>query len=695
MSIQNLLDELNPAQHKAATTSAQNTLVLAGAGSGKTKTIVARAAYLISQGVPADQIQIVTFTRRAASEIVTRVESYLGVQAEGLKASTFHTFCLGILRRYPKVFDLQGFNVIDRDDQVMMFRLLRSQYEDKLKAKQAKNASTNKPITFDNAKKLNADVTTEQLPKAKDIADLYSYSRNTQTKLKEALYKQLYEFQAVYEPLKDIMKGYEIQKRERHYLDYDDILEYVAKYLQADEWLVEKVTEQTRYLLVDEMQDTNPLQWLLLQPFIGKSQLFCVGDDAQSIYGFRGADFENIHSFGERVPDAEVLTLEVNYRSTQEILDLSNWLLEQSELDYKKHLTAHRGAGIVPVLKSFGNEFDEARWIVSDLRKRHDEGQAWQNHMLLLRSAFSGRQVESALIAADIPYIFIGGVKLLEAAHVKDLLSMLRVTVNHTDELAWIRFLTLWDGIGDTGAGKLVTEFLALPDLAACITVLEKHPKIPKNVITALTKLNGLITPEQSVETALEALTNQLQKNYEKKDWDSRVRDFELVKQLAARHTSVAEFIEAYILEPVSHSEVNRKDQEDLVTLITIHSAKGAEREVCYVVNASVGQFPHMRAQDSFEEVEEERRVLYVALTRAKDELIITRQNMNTWSSSRVDSQGRTIAGYFLGDVPSELLTSDAYQNSVSQQQSWQNRSRSFVKPKIGIDWDDDTESPF
>ena len=693
MTINNLLEELNPAQRKAATTDAQNTLVLAGAGSGKTKTIVARAAYLIDKGVPANEIQIVTFTRRAASEIVTRVESHLGLQAEGLRASTFHTFCLSILRRYPKVFDLKGFNVIDRDDQIMMFKLLRGKLEDKrAKEAAAKNSqtSTGKTITFQ--RKKAAQTISEILPKPKELVDLYSYSRNTQISLKDALYKQLPDFQPAYNEIKAVMKGYEAQKQERHYLDYDDILEYVARYLNADDWLLERVTENTKYLLVDEMQDTNPLQWLLLQPFIGRTQLFCVGDDAQSIYGFRGADFENIHSFKERVPDAEVLTLDLNYRSTQEILDLSNWLLDRSELDYKKRLTAHRGEGIKPVLHSFGNEFDEARFIVSDLKKRYDKGAPWHHHMILLRSAFSGRQVESALIAANIPYVFIGGTKLLEAAHVKDLISMLRVTVNYLDELAWIRFLTLWDGIGDAGAGKLVNEFLTLPDLNACIEVLDKKSKVPKPAIEAIKELAKLQElPEKSIDIAFDALSDQLQKNYEKKDWDSRARDFDLVKQLAMRHGTLADFIEAYILDPISHSEVSKQDNDDLVTLITIHSAKGAEREVCYIVNASVGQYPHIRAQDSFEEVEEERRVLYVAMTRAKDELIITRQNLNTWATSRVDGQNRTIESYFLSEVPTSLLSNDTGFKSLGGFQASTSAYRPLKKkPKIGIDWDND-----
>ncbi|MEW7126265.1 ATP-dependent helicase, partial [Acinetobacter baumannii] len=208
-----------------------------------------------------------------------------------------------------------------------------------------------------------------------------------------------------------------------------------------------------------------PLQWALLQPLIGKVKLFCVGDDAQSIYGFRGADFENIHSFKERIPDAVIHTLDLNYRSTQEILDLSNWLLAHSPIDYQKQLQAHRGKGQKPQLHLFGNEFEEANWIAQDLIERHQQGANWYDHMVLVRSGYSARYLEGAFIAAEIPYRFIGGVKLLESAHVKDVLSLLRIVSNPQDDLAWMRFLTLWDGIGDVGASKLAQELMSISEV--------------------------------------------------------------------------------------------------------------------------------------------------------------------------------------------------------------------------------------
>ena len=437
------------------------------------------------------------------------------------------------------------------------------------------------------------------------------------------------------------------------------------------------------------MQDTNPLQWALLQPLVGKVKLFCVGDDAQSIYGFRGADFENIHHFKERVPDAEVLTLEMNYRSTQGILDLSNWLLEQSQIGYDKHLQAYRGKGLKPQLHILSNEFEEANWIVQDLNQRHSQGAAWAEHMILLRSGFSGRYLEGALIAANIPYRFIGGVKLLESAHVKDVLSLLRVSVNPQDDLAWMRFLTLWDGVGDVGASKLAQELIQLPDIEARCQRLERHGKVPQQAILILMQLDVL---QQHVEAciglALDALNEQLENNYKTKDWSRRVKDFDLVKQLARKHHSLGEFLEEYVLDPISISEIDKTPDQDLVTLITIHSAKGAEQKVCYVPHVSPNQYPHARAQGDFDDVEEERRVLYVALTRAENELILTKQNLNLWSQDQYDELGRKIESYFLNDLPQHLVDIQIHRD-IPRAYGQTNRARSStINLGFGIDFD-------
>jgi DNA helicase-2/ATP-dependent DNA helicase PcrA len=662
MSLASLIDELNPQQKQAATTASQHSLVLAGAGCGKTKTIVARAAYLIEQGVPANQIQILTFTRRSASEIVARVELALGEQAKGLRASTFHTFCMYLLRRVPKAFGLEQFSIIDRDDQLMMFRLIRGK---------------------DDKKNPN------QLPKPQELCDLYSFARNTRQKLSDALEKQHPEYLAFKDQIAKIMQEYETRKRARSFLDYDDILAIVASALDQSEGLVDYVASICKHMLVDEMQDSNPLQWALLEPLKDQVSLFCVGDDAQSIYGFRGADFENIHHFKERVPNAQVFKLEQNYRSTQEILDLSNWLLDQSEIQYDKRLDAYRGEGVKPRMHIFPNEFDEAKWIAIDIKERHYlQGHNWSDHMVLVRSSFAARHIEAACIAANVPYRFIGGMKLLETAHVKDLLSLLRVIANPLDDIAWMRFLTLWNGVGDVGASRLAQQLLLQPEFELIFNQLEQFGRIPVETLLMMKQMMVLKQEVQAcVSLGIQAIEAQLAENY-KKDWNRRQGDFELVKQLASKHGQLSEFLEEYVLDPVSISEIERQSDTDVVTLITIHSAKGTEQKVCYVANVTAGQYPHARAQGDFDAVEEERRVLYVALTRAQNELILTKQNLNLWARDVVDEQGRKVESYFLNDLTRNLCTLETHHKPRQQTVKSALIERQSINLDFGINLD-------
>ena len=662
MSLASLIDELNPQQKQAATTESQHSLVLAGAGCGKTKTIVARAAYLIDQGIPANQIQILTFTRRSASEIVARVELALGEQAKGLRASTFHTFCMYLLRRVPKAFGLEQFSIIDRDDQLMMFRLIRGK---------------------DDKKNPN------QLPKPQELCDLYSFARNTRQKLSDALEKQHPEHLAFKDQIAEIMKEYETRKRARSFLDYDDILAIVASALDQSDGLADYVASLCKHMLVDEMQDTNPLQWALLEPLKDKVSLFCVGDDAQSIYGFRGADFENIHHFKDRVPNAQVFKLEQNYRSTQEILDLSNWLLDQSEIQYNKRLDAHRGEGVKPRMHIFPNEFDEAKWIAIDIKERHYlQGSKWSDHMVLVRSSFAARHIEAACIAANVPYRFIGGMKLLETAHVKDLLSLLRVIANPLDDIAWMRFLTLWNGVGDVGASRLAQQLLLESEFDLIFDKLEKFGRIPAETLLIMKQMMVLKQEVQAcVSLGIQAIEAQLAENY-KKDWNRRQGDFELVKQLASKHTQLSEFLEEYVLDPVSISEIERQSDSDVVTLITIHSAKGTEQKVCYVVNVTPGQYPHARAQGDFNDVEEERRVLYVALTRAQNELILTKQNLSLWARDVIDEQGRKVESYFLNDLTRNLCSMETHHKPRQQTVKSALIERQSINLDFGINLD-------
>jgi len=628
VSIETLLNCLNEHQRAATTFENEHALVLAGAGAGKTATIVARAAYLIHKGIPAHRIYILTFTRRAASELVHRVKLSLGAQAEGLRASTFHTFCMSMIHRAPNLFGVKGYSVIDRDDQVQLFRMVRG-------GKTIKN---------------------EKIATAATICDIYSFARNTGKSLTDTLAEGWPDELANKEKLVAIMKEYQARKAARKYLDYDDILDVVVHAMDSQSEVVDWIANQYSCLLVDELQDTNPLQWKLLDPLKDRCKIFGVGDDAQSIYKFRGADFQNIHSFSKRVPSSKLFKLQMNYRSTQEILDVSNWVLAQSPVKYDKHLVAARGAGNKPQLHNFPNEWEEATVFCQDIIRRHtDLGDDWRDHMILTRSAYGAKAMESALLAAEIPYRFIGGTKLLESAHVRDMLSLVRIVGNPTDELAMMRYLTLFPGVGEVTAHNAIQGMLKADGLLEAVESLRCARKIPPAAVEGLLAvLKVQHSVADAITTAISAIEGILEQKYLSQDWAKRKRDFPIVAKLAEKHTSILAFIEEYVLDPIHVSTVSDDPTKDDVTLITVHSAKGTECKTTYVLNVSPGTYPSRLDLGSIEDVEESRRVLYVALTRAKDNLIVGRRSTSYWAYAAVD--GEDISGYFLNELPAGLF---------------------------------------
>ena len=658
-----IFDELlNREQNIAATWEGGHVLILAGAGCGKTKTIIARAQFLIEYITTAERVQILTFTRKSASEIVERVKNKLGDKANNLKASTFHTWCMSLIRKSPDLFGCRGFSVIDRDDQLTLLRLARSSSD------KAKN-----PL----------------IPRPSDLCDIYSYGRNVGCSLRQAVELKAPESIDEFDEIAKIIRSYEDKKEARKYLDYDDILDVVATQFNNYPKILDWVSSNFTDLLIDEFQDTNPLQWKLISPLIPKLRLFCVGDDAQSIYGFRGADFESIHKFKEKVEGSTVLKLSVNYRSTQEILDLSNWLLNKSNLNYEKNLISDRGPGIVPRIETFTNEWEEASWIIDNLKENRSEGDRWDQNMILCRTAYSARAVEGALIESKIPYKFIGGRKLFESAHVKDVLSALRIIANPQDDLGWMRYLPLWGGVGDKTASDALSQISKNDSLDRCIEILKSYPKISKEALLILKEGAKGETTEECFKTCADGLYKVLENKYKNKNWEQRLKDFDVIERLSQTTTSILEFLEAYILEPIYLTEALPKgNEDDVVTVITIHSAKGAECKRCYVINVSPGSYPLTRALSSGANIEEERRVLYVALTRAKDELIVTRSGgfSAASSSSKIKIDDQMYERYFLSDVKDELFTNNDHRLNNDSEGIDGSHSDSFPKPSTKID---------
>ncbi|WP_081868484.1 ATP-dependent helicase [Flavimarina sp. Hel_I_48] len=649
------LSGYNKKQQEAITFSGRHLLLLAGAGTGKTKTIVGRAEYLLRNGSHPDKIQILTFTKRAASEIVERVKAGInGQDVRSLNGSTFHSWCNQLIVKFPNLFGAANYTVIDPDDQLSLMKMACGTASE--------------------------DYGKTRL-KPQQILDIFSFARNTRISLTETIRKVIYKGKHDAQTDEDIalinpqvallIKEYQAQKSRQQYLDYDDLLLVVANRLNKDEEARKILSKSYDHILIDEMQDTNPLQWYLLQPFENICSLFCVGDDAQSIYSFRGADFKNVHLFSERVANAEVKVLDKNYRSTQEILDVSNWLLDTSPIQYNKKLTASRGTGKVPTILNVANQFEEANYIANTILEGFSEGgNSFSDFLILSRSQYYTRPLQAVFLQKKIPYQTFGGRKFLEAAHIKDLVSILRVINNPLDEIAWIRFFTFIHGIGAVRATNYMSEVMRMAPLDE--EPLDLTSIIPgKEGIKAKSYYDAAYQNRGSVKHAVQDLYKTMEfdlaMKYSKDWYEKRKGDFPVLEILSENYGTLGEFISEGILDNSANvagsntlggSKINTSELKDHVTISTVHSAKGLEADVCFVLNVSPKTYPSAYSLGNIDEIEEDRRVLYVALTRAKNDLIITRskESINAYHQPKNESDsGDGGSAYFLEGLPEDL----------------------------------------
>lgn len=643
------MEHLNEQQKRAVTFDGKHLLVLAGAGTGKTRTIIERALYLMRSGVPANRIMILSFTRKSAREIVERIRTQaVGAVAEGLNGQTFHSWCMGIIKTNPDIFKQHDYTILDEDDRQSCFKILCG--------------------------KKFRDKTGKSIP-PETVVDVYSYAMNTQCPLSEAIRKKMSEgfisdketecyINNNKELYTDIIGKYIRYKEEWKYMDYDDILNVVSKAMKFNNYVKNFISSRYDHILVDEMQDTNPLQYELLSSFYENSHLFCVGDDAQSIYGFRGADFQSIHRFTETVPDAQVYKLTINYRSTQQILEISNWLLSESPLQYDKSLQADRGEGVKPHVIHWRDEWEEANDITDRIAEGVKTGTCrWADNMVLSRTAFGLKKIEGACIRKNIPYKLYGGTSLMQSAHIRDVVSALRIAANFRDEIAWMRYLQLWKGIGTITATRLLSGMMTRNSLEDCLTVLTDE-RLQPEIVGTLAGLDGLqYNPADAVVAALGYMEKRLKEKYHE-EWTWRKEDFPVLTEVATETDSISEFIAEYVLDPKLDESMKTGNAEmDRCILSTIHSAKGLEAERCYIVNVSPAFYPTARAiTGGHDAIEEERRCLYVALTRPKDNLYIYRNIMSIHSFDRENTGS---VNYFLNGLPSGMVESGVIGNRL------------------------------
>ncbi|MGE0824090.1 MAG: ATP-dependent helicase [Candidatus Binatia bacterium] len=598
--------ELNPAQCEAVATHNGPLLVLAGAGSGKTRTLVYRVARMVEDGIDPASILLLTFTRRASEEMLERAGVLLGGECDRVNGGTFHSFANTILRRYAQLLGFaNSFTILDRGDSEDVINLIRA--------------------------RLGLDKKERRFPKKQTIMEIISLAANKTCSVAEVLDEQFSHLFSELEDLSRIDEYYRLYKHERSLLDYDDLLTKLRELLSTHPEVAERLSRTLRYIMVDEYQDTNRLQAEIVRLLAhAHDNVMAVGDDAQSIYSFRGATVRNILEFPRLFPNTKIIKLEENYRSTQPILTLSNRIIQDAKEQYTKNLFTKREEGVKPTLVEAESERYQSRFVAQKILELREQGVPLTEMAVLFRSSFHSFDLELELSRRNLPFIKRGGFKFIETTHIKDALAHLRIIANPQDAVSWHRVILLIEGVGAKSAEKILAHVLDGPDQAQR---LAEYPT--KGVIGGeLRKLAALLTevatpdlkPAEQLEAVIRYYLPILKRNH-RDDAPKRQKDLEHFLVITERYTSLEKLLADMALEPPNNSvgDVLAADHEDegLLTLSTIHSAKGLEWHSVFVIWATEGRFPSLYNKTD-DEIEEERRLMYVAVTRAKENLFIS-----------------------------------------------------------------------
>ena len=595
---------LNTQQLAAVTAGEGPSLVIAGAGSGKTRTLVYRVAYLIDSGVDPSQILLLTFTRKSAQEMLDRAGELIGVRSERVRGGTFHSVANMLLRRYGRSIGLEpGFTILDRGDAEDLIALVRAQ--------------------------LGLNEKDKRFPRKGTIAEMFSKSENTLRPLDEIVVEEFDHFSDHLEALGQLQRGYQASKRQRQLVDYDDLLVLLRRLVMEDEAIRRSISSLYRYILVDEYQDTNRLQADVVRHLASTHQnVMVVGDDAQSIYAFRGATFKNIMEFPSLFPGTIIYKLEENYRSTQPILNLANTIIEAATEKYSKHLFTRKLDGPLPVLVEAAGENAQSRFIAQKILELREEGVPLDEMAVLFRSSFHSFDLEIELSRHGLPFVKRGGVKFIETAHVKDLLAHMRVVANPLDAVSWHRVLMLVEGVGPKKAQDVMAALVKSDKPYHTLREIPgRSGKGLRDLALTLESLAGAgdLRPAEQVNQIYEYYLPILKTQYD--DYPKRMRDLDHLQTIAEGYQGAETFLSDLALEPPDGSaagvEVSDRDDERLV-LSTIHSAKGLEWQCVFVIWIVDGRFPSVYSFSEDEGLEEERRLFYVSVTRAKRHLYLT-----------------------------------------------------------------------
>ncbi|MBI4257015.1 ATP-dependent helicase [Candidatus Uhrbacteria bacterium] len=643
--------ELNPEQLNVVLNGDGACLVLAGAGSGKTRTITYRVAYLLERGVSPESILLVTFTNKAAKEMLSRVEGLLGRYPTGLWGGTFHSIANRLLRiNGSQLGYTSNFTILDQEDAKSLIKIC--------------------------IKALNVDTTSRRFPSPAKVHAMISYAQNSGRVMSDVIESKYPSFLEIAPVIERIAELYAQRKRQADAMDFDDLLLKLRELLYHHEGVRQKLAHQFEYVLVDEYQDTNVVQAEIIRQLASEhGNVLVVGDDAQSIYSFRAAEIRNILGFPQTYADTKTFRLTTNYRSSPEILAVANSSITQNREQFKKELTAVRGSLERPGLVPASNASQEAQFIAQKILALREEGMSLSEIAVLFRAAYHSQTLEFELMKRDIPYEYRGGLKFFERAHVKDIVSHLRIRQNPKDEVAWMRILGLLNGVGLTSAEAMASQFKGYDSLAG---IFNGSPKIPKRAQVGWEGLRKTLEKMAREEHPAELIRAVIAGDYrdyleaEYPDFMDRLEDLEQFALFAEGYTSLQTFLDEVSLTGeygiVRNNEVapgfslGETEREDRLILSTIHQAKGLEWDAVFVMHLVDGKFPIGAALDEDGGLEEERRLFYVATTRARKELYFTYPIMSGYDTLMLSQPSM-----FLQELPDGLLEEVKLKAAISR----------------------------
>lgn len=666
--------ELNEQQYAAVTAPPGPALVIAGAGSGKTRTLTYRVAYLLEQGIPPERVLLLTFTNKAAKEMMRRVADLLGQELAALWGGTFHAIGNRILRQHARLLGYQrDFSIMDRED--------------------AKHLITTCVGESD------VDIKATRFPKAEVLSDIFSLAVNTHKTVPELLKDYYGYFEQLAPQIADIQQRYATRKRATNAMDFDDLLSLWLRLMQEHEEVREQYQRRFQFVLVDEYQDTNKLQSDLIDLLAARHQnVMVVGDDAQSIYAWRGANFQNILKFPERYPAAKVYKIETNYRSTPEILQVANAAIAANVDQFAKELAPARKPGPKPVTVVCNDAAEQAAFVAQRVLELREEGADLDKMAVLYRSHFHALELQLELTRRNIPFSITSGIRFFEQAHIKDVTAYLKLVANPRDELSFKRLAQLLPGIGGKGADKLWRKFVAggekaevrgakseagseapeptatepataetqhAPSPALAVRLQHCAAAVPKKTAVAWAQFVATVAQLESegirgdaskmiglvIEAGYEDYLKESYANYR-----SRLDDLEQLAAFARQFPTVEDFLTqlALLTNVEAEDEQPATADDERLRLSTIHQAKGLEFDVVFVIMLCDGLFPSERSLETDEGEEEERRLMYVAITRARNELYLSYPLMRAGYGGRGDMLQQP--SRFLEEIPAQLV---------------------------------------